>query len=259
MIRRREEVSSEPVLLSPEQIALRRIPIEDAELNLAKRSNWHCSYCDRRFSGEGTFMKHHCEPRRRQQELKSPIGQAALSYYRAWMHCKRFSQPGAEAFLESKFYRTFIKFAEMVQAANIAKPEKYIEIMVENDLNPTLWCRDSAYAWYLDWSDKLSDPLDQVQASVEYLMDLSEKEGVKLSDIFNHLGSQQVLSLIRQRRLSPWLLFCSPTFGALLKTLDQSQLQVFNQVVNAGYWGERFKTEKATIENVKQIVKAVGL
>jgi hypothetical protein len=193
------------------------------------------------------------------QELKSPIGQAALSYYREWMRQKKFSQPGAEAFKESKFYRTFIKFAEMVNSANISRPDKYIEIMVANELSPTLWCRDSAYAWYIDWSDKLSDPLDQVRDSIMYLMDLSEKEGVKLHDIFFHLGSQQVISLIRQRRLSPWLLFCSPTFGAMIKMLDTSQRQVLNQVVNAGYWGERFKTEKTTIENIKAIVKEVGL
>jgi len=250
---------SELHLLNPEQIAARRIPLEDAEVKLSSQSKWHCSFCNKRFAGETAFMRHFCEPRRRSEELKSPLGQAAYGYYREWMKLKRFSQPGAAAFMESKFYRQFINFAQLVIDANISRPEKFIELMVEADVNPSLWCREQCYAIYLEWTDKLSDPLDQVQESINYLLDLGEKEGVELTEIFSHLGPQRVLSLVRQRRLTPWLLFCSPSFGKLLKTLDHSQLTVFNNIVQASYWGTRFQKEKATINSIKLIVKEVGL
>jgi hypothetical protein len=38
-----------------------------------------------------------------------------------------------------------------------------------------------------------------------------------------------------------------------------SQLKAFNQVVNSAYWAERFKTEKAAIDNIKHIAKEMGL
>jgi len=204
-------------------------------------------------------MRHHCEPKRRAQELMSPIGQAAFGYYRDWMKMKRFSQPGAAAFMESKYYRAFVNFAQLVIDANISRPDKYMALMVEADVLPVLWCREQCYAVYLDWTDKLSDPLEQVQDSVNFLFDLCEKESVKIADIFNHLGGQRVLSLVRQRRLTPWLLFCSSKFGVFIKTLDKSQLVAFNAVVNSAYWGGRFQTEKATVNNIKQIAAEVGL
>jgi hypothetical protein len=248
------------VLLNAEQIAARRIPLEDSMVTHVKSHNkWHCTHCNKRFSGETTFMKHHCEPRRRLEEHHSPLGQAAYGYYRDWMKLKKFSQPGAEAFLESKMYRAFIKFAQLVIDANIARPDKYMELMIEGDIPPVLWCREQCYSVYLEWTDKLSDPLDQVQESVNYLLDICEKENVKLENVFAHLGGQRVISLVRQRRLSPWLIFCSPTFGTFIRTIDASQLKVFNDVVNASYWGNRFQTEKATINNIKAIVAEVGL
>jgi hypothetical protein len=242
-----------------EQIAARRIPIEDAEITLGKTSNWHCTFCNRHFTGEVVFMKHICEPRRRAQEMASPLGQAAYGYYSDWMRLKKFSAPGATAFKESKYYRAFISFTEMVIKANIARPDKYIEIMVANDILPVLWCRDNCYRVYLDWVDKLADPYSQVQDSINYLMDICEADSIPLENIFNHLGAQQVLSYVRQRRLSPWFLFCSSVFGTFLKTLDQPELIAFNNVVNAAYWGGRFQTERSVVENVKNIIREIGL
>lgn len=255
----RKNSSGEPVMLNAEQIAARRVAIEDAEINLGKKSNWHCHYCNRRFTNEGTFMKHFCEPKRRAQELMSPIGQAAFGYYRDWMRLRKFSQQGAAAFLESKYYRAFINFAQLVVNANIANPEKYIQLMIAGEIQPVLWCRDSAYSIYIDWSDKLSDPLEQVQQSVNYLFDICDKDGVAIENIFQHLGAQEILSLIRQRRLSPWFLFCSPKFGAFLKTMDKSQLSVLNAIINSSYWGERFQKEQSTVTTIKDVIKEIGL
>jgi hypothetical protein len=172
---------------------------------------------------------------------------------------KKYSAPGALAFMESKFYRSFVNFTQLVIDANIAKPDRYIQLMVENDLQPPMWCNNNVYKVYMDWYDKLSDPIEVVQASINYLFDICEKEEVQLEDVFMHLGAQRVISLIRQRRLTPWLLFHSPKFGSLLKTLDKSQMSAFGTVVRADYWAERFQTEKAIVANIKLIVQEVGL
>lgn len=246
-------------LLNKEQIAARRIPLDESMLTVSRRKNWFCDYCNRHFSGEMTFMKHYCEPKRRAQELASPLGQAAYSYYREWMRLKKYSQPSSSAFVESKFYRAFINFAEMVIKANIPSPDKYIQLMVEGDIMPVLWCRDSAYAIYIEWVDRKSNPIDQVQQTVNYLFDLAEKDGVKIQDIFDHLGIQEIISLVRQRKLTPWFLFCSAKFGAVLKKMDKSQLAAFNAVINSAFWAEKFQKNKSVIDDIKMIASEVGL
>lgn len=248
-----------PKLLDDAQIAARRIPIETAEINLGRDRNWQCHYCSGRFASETTFLKHHCEAKRRAQEVMSPLGMAAHGYYREWMRVRKYSQPNAAAFLESKYYRAFINFAQMVQDANIAKPEKYIALMAEANILPILWCRDATYTIYLDWADRVNDPLDQVQESINYLLDICEQENVLLQNVFSHLGANRVLSLIRQRRLSPWLLFCAGTFGHFLKSLDRTQLSAFNTVVTASYWAAKFEREQDTVGSIKSIARELGL
>lgn len=245
--------------MNAEQIAARRIPIEDAEIAESKSANWHCNYCSQKFQSETRFMKHYCEPKRRAEMLASPVGQAAFSFYRDWMKMRKFGQPSAPAFLESKFYRAFVNFTQLVIDANISRPDKYIEIMVDCEIQPALWCSVGAYNLYTAWYDSLHSPIDQVQESINYLMDICEKENVELSSIFDHLGVQRILSLIRQRRLSPWFLFCSAAFGRILKSLDSAHLKSFDAIVNSNYWGEKFAKEKKTISEIKALVKDIGL
>ena len=255
----RKTLYEELKLLNTEQIAARRVPLEEAEITAQKHSNWLCTDCNKRFAGETGFMNHRCEPRRRREELASPLGQAAYGYYRDWMKLRKFSQPNAEAFKESKFYRMFIRFAQMVIDANISRPDRYMELMIEGEIQPALWCADGAYTLYTKWVDLLSDPMEQVSDSINYLLDICEKENVPLPNIFEHLGVQRLLNLIRQRRLSPWFLFCSASFGKILKSIDNSQLKAFNVVVNAQYWSERFTNDKKTVRDIKALVKELGL
>lgn len=251
--------SVELKLLNPEQIAARRISIDDAQVQVSRQGNWQCNYCNQRFVSETRFLHHHCEPKRRAEMIKSPQGQAAFAFYRDWMKMRKFGQPGPAAFLESKFYRAFVNFAKLVQDANISRPDKYIEIMVDGEIQPALWCSSAAYNLYTAWYDSLHDPLDQVQESINHLIDICEREEIKLDQVFEQLGVQRILSLIRQRRLSPWFLFCSASFGRVLKQLDKQHLKSFDAVVNSSYWGGKFQKEKEVVQQIKMIVKEIGL
>lgn len=247
------------MLLDPVSIAERRVPLEDAQLKISQPGNFLCHFCNRRFKREVLFLKHDCKKKRRQQEIRTPIGQAAYSYYREWMRIRRFKEQSAAAFIDSNFYNAFINFAKMVQATNIGKPERYIQLMVECDIPPVLWCRDNAYAIYLDWVDTLSDPMDTVQNSIEYLIEMGKKLGVDLPNIIDALGSQQVLSLIRQRRLSPWVVFNSKKFGDMLRALSQDELKAFNLVINSSYWAKKFQGNAELVQQIKNIIAEMGL
>lgn len=249
-----------PELLNAEQIAARRIPIEDAQITLGKNGNWFCHYCSKRFTHESTFMKHHCEPKRRAQELASPLGQSAYMLYGDWMTSRKYSKPAPAAFLESKFFRPFIKFAQLIADANIAKPQKYIELMTLRDIQPILWTSNAAYAIYMEYLDKNVDPLEEVQETIDYLFDICEKESVpSIGVIAEHLGVQRILQLVRQKRLSPWVLFNADSFKEIISTMDTQQRSVLNTIINATYWSEKFQKNKQVLLDVKHISKEIGL
>lgn len=256
----RKKELAEIKLLTPEEIEKRRIPVVEKGMPThASEGLWQCNYCENKFHSEVRFMKHFCEPKRRANTLSSPQGQAAFAFYRDWMKARKFGQPSAAAFLDSKYYRAFVNFAKHIADANISRPDKYLELMVEIDMMPSMWCSSAAYTIYTAWFDSQHDPIEQVSESIGYLLTICEAENVQLPNIFQHLGVQRILSYVRQRRLSPWFLFCSAAFGKILKQLDSAHIKAFDTVVNSSYWGEKFKKEQATLEQIKIIVKEMGL
>jgi len=204
-------------------------------------------------------MKHYCEQKKRAEEITSPAGQASYGYFEHWMKARKFRSQTREAFMASKYYRSFMRFANLVITAGISKPLKYIELMVEHGITPELWHRDACYKIYLDWVDRLSDPFEQVKDSIELLMDLAEKEGVDYRKILEHLGSQKILSLILQRKLSPWFLLHSSAMQRLLKTLDPSELKSFDQAVNIGAWVDRLQEQQQLRQDIRAIISELEL
>lgn len=249
-----------PELLNAEQIAARRIPLEDSQIILGKNGNWFCHYCSKRFTHENTFMRHYCEPKRRAQELASPLGQSAYMLYGDWMTSRKYSKPSPAAFLESKFFKPFVKFAQLIVDANIAKPKKYIELMTLRDIQPILWTSNAAYAIYMEYLDKSVDPLEEVQESIDYLFDICEKENIPLiGQVAGHLGAQRILQLVRQKRISPWVLFNADSFKAIIAEMDSHERAALNTAINATYWSDKFQKNKQVLLDVRHIAKEIGM
>ena len=71
-----------------------------------------CTFCGKHYQRETAYMKHECKQMKRDAQIKTPIGQAAYSYYSKWMRAHRKMIPAIENFMTSKYYTSFIKFAE---------------------------------------------------------------------------------------------------------------------------------------------------
>jgi hypothetical protein len=247
-------------MLNPDAIAERRISLEEADIRVAnKQGHWLCHYCAKRFTNEMVFMRHVCKEKTRAQEIASPAGQAAYSFYCEWMRQKKFKTQTVEAFTNSRYYKAFVNFAKMVAKAGISKPDRYIELMVDGSITPDLWCREQCYSTYLDYMDTREKPLDQVAASIQCLMDLADSQGVEYSKIIAHLGVQGTLQLIVQRKLSPWFLFHSSTAQELIRTLTIEEKKAYDQVIKFSMWAERLQENAAIREEIKSIVREVGL
>lgn len=250
----------EKVLINQEETAKRRISLEEAGVYAQARGNWSCHFCNKRFKSELLFMKHECKEKRRRMELQTPLGQAAFGYYNEWFRLRKFSTQSSSAFLESKYYLQFMRFAKKVQDANIANPNKFIQLMVEaENLPPAIWVTPGAYNIYQEWVVGKADPLEMVAESISYLQDISTKEEAPIETIFTHLGTQRIISLVRQNRLSPWFLFCSKKFGEALHSMPPDERKSFGNVINASFWAEKFKKNKSVVEDIKLIITGIGL
>jgi hypothetical protein len=204
-------------------------------------------------------MKHECTAMTRSHEIQTVLGQMAYGLYKLWLEKQRRKPPAVEGFIASAYYSSFLKFAEWCRETGIPDPEKYIEIMLKDKIAPALWRRTEAYKMFLEWTDRRSDPYEQVSNTVETILALSEGLEVKPAQVFSQFTSGEITELIQQRRLSPWLLFCSKSFKDWTNTLHEGERRALFNNIGIVYWSERLEKAPEVVKNVKLIAAELGI
>lgn len=220
---------------------------------------FECKYCMKPFRNERHFMKHTCTQMIRAQEIQTIQGRQAYELYKIWLEKQKRKPPSIEVFCTSSYYTSFYKFAHWVRQTGIAKPEKYVELMVQGKIAPAIWRRSEAYQIYLEWNDKLSSPIDQSEITIDTITTLSEGLQCPPAEVFRHFKAGEILELVHQRRLSPWLLFCSKSFKKWVSELDPVDRQLLMRGIGIDYWTVKFERHPDTIKDLRTLAESLGI
>ena len=224
-----------------------------------KEANFRCNHCHHSFVYEDRYLKHECKQMKRNAQMETPIGQAAWFHYQAWMRAQHHLIPHIKSFLHSKFYNPFIRFAEFAKKVRLPDPELYITQMVNLDMMPMLWTDDRVYAAFLEYMDRKVPANKHAQITIETLFDYAAASNCEIYEVFDHIDPNEAIQLIRQRKLSPWLLLKSDKFFQFLVGLSKEQQIILDTIIRPKYWAEKLKANPETVEQMKKFVKELNL
>lgn len=203
-----------------------------------------CQHCHKRFKTEKWYMNHSCKGMERERALRTNVGQAAWNYYKDWMRLQRKRVPDdPQTFIKSNYYHSFNRFATMVRKLKLPSEDIFIKMMVDKNYLPTLWTNDEVYINYLRHLDNAVPPKKLVSITVETILELSELFECDTGEIFNYLDGNEVIELVRERKLSPWILLRSSKFLNFVKkleTINKHQFAILNTLMDPGIWKKRF-------------------
>lgn len=224
------------------------------------KPGWTCEYCSKSFAHEKSFMGHHCRPKERLVQLRSPVGQAAYQHYVTWMKLKGHKAPSIDKFPTSRYYLSIMKFAEYAQRVNLPAPENYLKFMVSsNDMSPSLWCRSDLYSQYLDRYLSDLDPYDQVANGVEWLMRLGEEDHRDPATVLSQLAPPELVEAVRKRKLTPWLMLNSNVAITAMKEADAGSRKQIFELINVEHWAGKFAKQPEDRVAIKNILAELGL
>lgn len=209
---------------------------------------FQCSFCFSTFVDEDRYLKHKCTQMLRQEEFKTPRGQAAWSYYQKWFKFQQKKVPTASAFLKSKYYLSFHRFVDFVRRVHLTDTDLFVKMMIDKQYPPPMWTNDEVYAMYLEFIDKSVPPTKLAEITVRTLFDLSETFNCSVTDVFLYLTSGEVLQLIREHKLTPWILLRSHKFKEFLISLDENEQKLFESLVRAPYWMYKFDQNRQVVD-----------
>lgn len=220
---------------------------------------WNCTYCQRPFQTETGFMNHKCKGRERLDELRSPVGQQAYSLYAEWMRVRKMTVPPIENFMESRYFRAFVKFSEYANKTAIPNVLQYVKFMVEQKIDPMLWTNRAMYASYLEWFDDAFPPESQFIESLDRLLMMVADHKVEPKDIFKALGTEKIVNMVRRRKLTPWLLVTSSAFLKWASALDPHERSVLTDCVDVGAYSLKLQKRADLATMFRKATNEVGL
>ena len=218
-----------------------------------------CQHCSKGFKLERAFMKHTCRQLERTTEIQTIDGISAYQLYKYWLQKQKRKAPPPLIFTTSMFYGAFIKFVHFIKKMSIASSEKYIDLIIESKISPQIWTNVDAYNLYLEWNDRKSQPLEQVEISLSTIISLAEDRNVKICNLFEDLKFGEVFQLIQVRKLSPWLLLCSGKFKSWLQQQSNDEHKQLIRLIGLDYWATKFESNQETISEIKKVVEAFNL
>jgi len=220
-----------------------------------------CEYCHTPFKTESGFTKHKCTAMLREKQFVSPAGQAAWNYYKEWMKLKHRSVvSNSHTFKKSKYFNTFYKFTKFVKKTMLPDVDMFIQLMVRTGVDPNYWSSDAAYRKYLESVTRTMPTMDFVKITIKTLLDVADAGEVSVAEVFDILTPNEVIQLLHQRRLSPWVLLHSAKFADFFINGTSSEERIIMEtIVNPDYWKARFKNHPKDVEIVKRYVAELGL
>ena len=131
--------------------------------------------------------------------------------------------------------------------------------MVENgDVTPTLWCRDSIYAMYVEWYDTMNLPEEQFFKSLEQIKLLMSDYEATPATIFSVIPVKKLVEIIRKRRLSPWFLLATKSFRSFLQNVGHDDKAQISNALNLGVMSNRIRHYSEIFAEFNEATKYEG-
>lgn len=222
-----------------------------------------CTYCGKVFQRINAFHDHNCEKKKKYEAVTNTIqGKRSHLLFQLWMrlHTKLpNSVIEVQQYIDSKYCTTFLNFVEWSKNINLPDVEKYIRIMVKWKFPPNMWTRDDVYVKYIDFIDRTSTVDDHIRNTFNTLKKIATAAECEISEAINYLEIDQILVLVRARKLSPWVLLKTNGFKKLYAQLTSIQKTRVVATIQPAYWQEKFKNFPDQTNDIVEFVNMIGL
>lgn len=219
-----------------------------------------CEHCGRTFVRATTLLKHFCEQKRRWSERDHSANRIA---YGAWRQYYEQHHPNKKKleysdFINNNYYGAFLKFGTYCVNIGAINTSAFATYLFKNRIPIDNWGSDKSYTRYLIDYLKTENCMDAVSRSIKTMLDLSESENIKLSDVFKFVNSNKICYLITAGKISPWVLYHSASGKEFLSKLNEDQTNLIFDYIHPEKWNIKFKRDPDSVNEVSKLIKNIS-
>jgi hypothetical protein len=192
--------------------------------------------------------------------MKTLRGIQGHALFVKWFDMQTRGKPSVEMFLKSKYFNAFHDFAKFIARVKMHSPESYMQIMIQKNFPPSMWCKDDTYAFYIDHVLYNMPARAQISRTVNFLTKMCEKTECDYRTLIDSMEATDILFFIRQGSISPWILMHSMKLKEIFQDPDHlDEYNTLKSLIRPAYWKFKFSRESDMVQFAKQTVNAMGI
>ena len=219
-----------------------------------------CQYCKKEFVKETSIAVHSCEPKRRYLSRDDRGVQLGLQAYLRFYETAAGSARNRtfETFIESTYYRAFVKFGRYCVDTRAINPPRFIDWLLKHNKKIDNWCSDKIYTEYLIDYLHTEHESDALSRAIEYGIDWAEKNSAADHDCLRYGNANTLCHAITTGRISPWVIYNCDSGRQFLSGLNAEQLSMIWQYIDSDVWQKKFQSNPTTQTYVQTILVQAG-
>lgn len=225
------------------------------------KPKYKCQYCGSKFTYEKTLATHMCVKKQRYLDIEttgSRIGFRAFQrMYSITTNAKQ--EKTVDEFIHSSLYLDFVRFGNYVSGLHPLFPDKFVDFLIRNGVKLNEWCREEVYYLYISDLLKREPATSAVERSFETIIDWCEKNSRNFVNFFSDVSANELAHLIRIGRISPWVVYLSSSGSSVIPKFNEDHINMIGDTIDPGTWHRRFKTSRADVDYISNILSEAGL
>ena len=217
-----------------------------------------CKFCNREFERPKWFEKHMCDKKKRFERRNNIESIKAHRFFQHWQTRSGLNRRGRakdfEEFVKSPFYNRFIELARFTMQEYVVSAYRYIDWLIEKEMPDFKWCDSRNLDEYREYLRENEDPVAQTEKSCQNIKVWCERKRVPIKDFFRVVTPGQALNMVREDRLSPWVLLAyDKCVQELTDRMEGEVLHTLNDHINVKYWIDKVEAERSDTVRVNEI------
>lgn len=223
--------------------------------------SFECKFCKTKFHKESTLHTHMCVKKRRHMDINTTGSRLGFRTFQRFydLNVKSKKQKTIDEFINSPYYIDFVKFGNHLALLKPLHTEQYIDYVIMNGVKLKDWTKDFVYEIYIEDLVKKEPATSATDRTITNIMEWCEKNDVPFGEFFKKVSANEAAYLIKTGKISPWVLYLSPTGEDLMNRFSEDHSNMIGGVIEPGVWMKKFKKLEDDVEYIRNILEQAGL
>ena len=220
-----------------------------------------CKFCKKAFSSEKVLSSHMCVNKKRFMEKDSMASRMGFRVFQRFYKLTTISKTDKtfEDFILSKYYMSFVKFGRYLIENPPPSIELYIDFVINNSIKMKDWTSPTVYdAFIIDWTRKESADI-AIERSIKSMSEWCQENNKDIADFFTCVSPNLASMLIRNGRISPWVIYMANSAECLLSRMNEEHVNIIKDIIDPKFWNSTIRKRKEEANLVSEIMTYAGL